>query len=86
MVANHFTQAAPYTLRIDIPDMKATDRPEVSHTIVDGVTDSGVIKDAWKTYSYIDKIKTYDGYIIVMCFRKKPIRDILLSIKGVWNG
>lgn len=86
MVANHFTQTAPYTLRIDIPDMKATDRPEVSHTITDGVTDPNTIKGAWKSYSCIDKIKTFDGYMNVICFRKKPAQDILLSVKGVWNG
>ena len=81
-----FSNSAPYALRIDIPDVKATDRPEVSHNIIDSVADPAVIKGAWKSYSCIDKVKTFDGYIEIICFRKKPTQDILLSIKGVWNG
>lgn len=81
-----FSNTAPYTLRIDISDMKATDRPEISHHIIDGVTDPAIIRGAWKSYSCIDKVKTFDRYIEVICFRKKPAQDILLSVKGVWNG
>lgn len=86
MRTGHFTSSAPYTLRIDIPDMKETDRPEISHHIIDGVTDPAIIRGAWKSYSCIDKIKTFNGYMNVICFRKKPSQDILLSVKGVWNG
>nr|DAF18938.1 MAG TPA: Receptor Binding Protein [Caudoviricetes sp.] len=86
MVVNRFTQTAPYTLRIDIPDMKATDIPEISHHIIDGVTDPAIIRGAWKSYSCIDKIKTFDGYMDIICLRKKPTQDISLFVKGVWNG
>lgn len=86
MIVAGFSNTAPYTLRIDISDMKATDRPEISHHIIDGVTDPAIIRGAWKSYSCIDKVKTFDRYIEVICFRKKPAQDILLSIKGVWNG
>ena len=86
MRVGQFTSSAPYTLRIDIPDMKATDRPEISHHIIDGVTEPATIRGAWKSYSCIDKVKIFDGYMNIICFRKKPAQDILLSVKGVWNG
>lgn len=78
-----FTQTAPYTLRIDVPGMKSTDTPVISHTLLNGVTDPGVIKRAWKAYSCIDRIDTFDGYMLVTCYRKRPAQDILLNIKGV---
>ena len=83
MRVNGFTPNHPYILRLDVPGMKATDRPEVSHIIIDGATDPNVIKGAWKSYSCIDRVDTFDGYIIVSCFRKRPAQDILLGIKGV---
>lgn len=83
MRVNDFTPNRPYTLRIDVPVMKVTDRPEVSHIIIDGATDPNVIKGAWKSYSCIDRVITYNGYIEVQCFRKRPGQDILLGIKGV---
>lgn len=83
MRVNDFTPNRPYILRIDVPGMKATDRPEISHIIIDGATDPNVIKGAWKSYSCIDRVITYNGYIEVQCLRKKPVQDILLGIKGV---
>lgn len=80
--ANAFSNTAPYTARIDIAGLKASDIPIVSHKLLDGVTDAGVIKGAWKAYSCIDKVETYDGYMLVKSFRKKPIQDIWLAVKG----
>lgn len=82
MRVNGFTGNAPYTLRIDVPGIKAGDTPVISHSILDGVTDANVIKGAWKSYSCIDKIEIFDGYMIVKCFRKRPMQDILLAVKG----
>ena len=82
MRVNGFTGNAPYTLRIDVPGIKAGDTPVISHSILDGVTDANVIKGAWKSYSCIDKIEIFNGYMIVKCFRKRPMQDILLAVKG----
>lgn len=82
MRVDGFTQTAPYTLRIDMPEMKATYTPIISHLLLDGVTDAEVIKGAWKSYDCIDRVDTFDGYIIVSCFGKRPKQDILLGIKG----
>ena len=82
MRVDGFTQTAPYTLRIDMPEMKSTYTPIISHLLLDGVTDAEVIKGAWKSYDCIDRVDTFDGYIIVSCFGKRPKQDILLGIKG----
>ena len=80
--ASAFSSTAPYTARIDIAGLKASDIPIISHKIQDNLTDIGTIKACWKAYSCIDKIETYDGYMLVKSFRKKPIQDIWLSVKG----
>ena len=82
MRANAFTQTAPYTLRIEMPGMKSTDTPIVSHLINNGTTDANTIKRLWKSYDCIDRIDTYDGYMIVSCYRKRPEVDVLLGVKG----
>lgn len=79
---DRWTGSGPWTQRINIDWVKSTDRPEVSHYLLDGVTDAQTIKGAWKAYSCIDRVDTYDGYAIVSCFRKKPIQGIFIIVKG----
>lgn len=80
---DRWSGSAPFTQRIEVQGIKAVDTPIISHWLLDGVTDATTIKGAWKAYSCIDRIDTYDGYIIVTCFRKKPIQSFFLAIKGV---
>ena len=80
--ANGFSGIAPYSLRVDVAGLKANDTPIISHKLQDGLTDAGIIKAAWKSYSCIDRIEIYDGYMIVKCYRKKPQQDIWLAVKG----
>jgi len=80
--ANGFSGIAPYNCRVDIAGLKANDTPIISHKLQDGLTDAGIIKAAWKSYSCIDRIEVYDGYMIVKCYRKKPQQDIWLAVKG----
>ena len=79
---DRWTGSGPWTQRINIDWVKSVDRPEVSHYLLDGVTDASTIKGAWKAYSCIDRVDTYDGYAIVSCFRKKPIQGIFIIVKG----
>lgn len=81
--ASRFTTQGPYTQRIDIAGIKSTDVPEISLLIPDGVTDSTRVKAIKKAWSCVDRIDTYDGYIVISCFVKKPETDILLLMKGV---
>ena len=80
--ASAFSSTAPYVARIEVAGLKASDTPVVSHKLQDGVTDAGAIKGAWKSYSCIDKIEIYDGYMLVKSFRKKPMQDVWLMVKG----
>lgn len=80
--ANAFSNTVPYTARIEVAGLKASDTPIISHKLQDNLTDIGTIKACWKAYSCIDKIETYDGYVLVKSFRKKPIQDIWLAVKG----
>ena len=80
--ANGFSGIAPYSLRVDVAGLKMNDTPIISHKLQDGLTDAGIIKAAWKSYSCIDRIEVYDGYMIVKCYRKKPQQDIWLAVKG----
>jgi len=57
--------------------------PEIALIIPDGVTDSARVKAIKKAWSCVDRIDTYDGYIVISCFVKKPETDILLLVKGV---
>ena len=69
--------------RINIAGIKASDTPIVSHKIEDNMTDASTIKAMWKAYSCLDKVVVYDGYIELICFRKKPQRSFYLAVKEV---
>ena len=68
---------------INIPNIKPSDTPIVSHKIEDGVSDVATIKGLWKAYSCLDKVIAYDGYIELICYRKKPQRSFYLAVKEV---
>ena len=69
--------------RINIAGIKANDIPIVSHKIEDNMTDATTIKARWKAYSCLDKVVVYDGYIELICYRKKPLRSFYLAVKEV---
>ena len=81
--ASRFTTQGPYTQRIDVAGIKSTDVPEIALIISDGITDGTRVKAIKKAWSCVDRIDTYDGYIVISCFVKKPETDILLLMKGV---
>nr|DAT03267.1 MAG TPA: tail collar fiber protein [Caudoviricetes sp.] len=69
--------------RINIASIKANDIPIVSHKLEDNMTDATTIKARWKAYSCLDKVVVYDGYIELLCYRKKPLRSFYLAVKEV---
>lgn len=69
--------------RINIPGIKSSDIPIVGHSISDSISDSATIKGLWKAYSCLDKVAVYDGYIELICYRKKPQRSFCLAVKEV---
>lgn len=83
VTASRFSAQGPYTQRMDVAGIKSTDVPEISLLIPDGITDGARVKAIKKAWSCVDRIDTYDGYIVISCFVKKPEVDILLLMKGV---
>ena len=83
VLATKWEGSSIFKQRIDIPNIKASDTPIVSHKIEDNMTDASTIKARWKAYSFLDKVVVYDGYIELICFRKKPQRSFYLAVKEV---
>lgn len=69
--------------RINIPGIKSTDTPIISHKIGDSMTDATEIKARWKAYSCLDRVVVYNDYIELICYRKKPQRSFYLAVKEV---
>ena len=69
--------------RLNIADIKSSDTPIIGHKLEDGISDAAIIKERWKAYSCLDKVVVYDGYIELICFRKKPQRSFYLAVKEV---
>lgn len=82
-LATKWEGSSIFKQRIDIPNIKANDTPIVSHKIEDNMTDASTIKARWKAYSFLDKVVVYDGYIELICYRKKPNRSFYLAVKEV---
>ena len=83
VLATKWEGSSIFKQRIDIPNIKASDTPIVSHKIEDNMTDASTIKARWKAYSFLDKVAVYDGYIELICFRKKPQKSFYLAVKEV---
>lgn len=83
VLATKWEGSSIFKQRINIPNIKASDTPIVSHKIEDNMTDASTIKAMWKAYSCLDKVIVYDGYIELLCYRKKPLRSFYLAVKEV---
>lgn len=68
--------------RINVAGIKAGDTPIVSHSLESSVSDPVLVKERWKAYSCLDKVLVYDGYVELICYRKKPKRNFFLAVKG----
>lgn len=82
-LATKWEGSSIFKQRINIPGIKASDTPIVSHKIGDSMTDATAINAKWKAYSCLDKVVVYDGYIELICYRKKPLRSFYLAVKEV---
>ena len=82
-LATKWEGSSIFKQRINIPGIKASDTPVVGHKIEDNMTAATTIKARWKAYSCLDKVVVYDGYIELLCYRKKPQRSFYLAVKEV---
>ena len=82
-LATKWEGSSIFKQRINITGIKATDTPIISHKLEDNMSDATTIKARWKAYSCLDKVVVYDGYIELICYRKKPLRSFYLAVKEV---
>ena len=83
VLATKWEGSSIFKQRINIPGILASDTPIISHSLEDNISDTSVVKDRWKSYSCLDKAVVYDGYIELICFRKKPQKSFYLAVKEV---
>lgn len=81
-----FTNTLPHKIRVNVSGIKSTDRPEVTQFLPTNVTDVNGVKNQLKSASFVDRVVTYDGYVEIFCYRRKPFVDFFLNLKGVSNG
>ena len=82
-LATKWEGSSIFKQRINVPGIRASDTPIISHSLEDNISDASVVKDRWKSYSCLDKVVVYDGYIELICFRKKPQKSFYLAVKEV---
>ena len=79
---NGWTGTDVFKQRVSVAGIKAGDTPIVSHSLESSLSDPVVVKERWKAYSCIDKVLVHDGYVELICYRKKPKRNFFLAVKG----
>ena len=81
IVASAFQgNTAPYTQKIQLPEIKATDNPLVGVVFSDIPATALDQQDSW---SSVSRIQTGDGYILVSCYEDKPSVNIPIQVKIV---
>ena len=77
-----WSAAAPYTQRVAVPGIRATDNPELHpYTPKDIAADE--LKQRQKFTGMITDGDTEDGYATFYCGAKKPTADFPVLLKGV---
>lgn len=71
---------APYTQRIYVDGIYATDNPIIGIIESDSLTSAMEQKDSW---GCVSRIKCEDGFITVYCYESKPLVDIDIQIKVI---
>lgn len=82
LLAANWNSTAPYVQTISIPALKASDTP-IPGLVYPSVLTEALQAQIDKSANMITKMETIDGGIKVTCAFKKPITDIIISLKGV---
>lgn len=82
LLAANWNSTAPYVQTISIPVLKASDTP-IPGLVYPSVLTEALQAQIDKSANMITKMETIDGGIRVTCAFKKPITDIIISLKGV---
>lgn len=82
LLSSSWNSTAPYVQTISIPALKASDTPIPGLVYPSGLTEA-LQAQIDKSANMITKMETIDGGMKVTCAFKKPIADIIISLKGV---
>lgn len=77
-----WSAAAPYTIRVAVPGVKAADNPELK-VYTPKTLDAATVKLRQKLTGMITDGMTEDGYVTLYCGVKKPTADFVVLLKGV---
>lgn len=80
--AASWSNSVPYSQRIGVTGLKASDNPIVSPCTPKGLSASEV-KERRKMASMITDGETEDGYVTFYCGEKKPTADFKVYLRGV---
>lgn len=80
--ANAWSSSAPYSQKVSVPTVKATDSVSMgkAHTKSSSVTD---IETFDEMAALITSAEVTDGYVIFYCAAEKPTKDFKVKLKGV---
>lgn len=82
LLAAGWSAAAPYSQKVAVPGIKATDEPEV-HMYAPKELAADAVKLRQKLAGMITAGETEAGYITLYCGVKKPAADFAVLLKGV---
>ena len=80
--ANAWSNSAPYSQRVSVPTVKATDSVSMgkAHTKASSVTD---IETYDEMAGLITSAEVTDGFVTFYCAAEKPTQDFKVKLKGV---
>lgn len=80
--ASNWSTSAPYSQRVSVPTVKATDSVSMgkAHTKASSVTD---IETYDEMAALITSAEVTDGYVTFYCAAEKPSKDFKVKLKGV---
>lgn len=84
LAASNWSTSAPYSQRVSVPSVKATDSVSMgkAHTKASSVTD---IETYDEMAGLITSAEVTDGYVTFYCAAEKPTADFKVKLKGVSN-
>ena len=80
--ANGWSSSAPYSQKVSVPTVKATDSVSTgkAHTKTSSTTD---IETYDEMTALITSAEVTDGYVTFYCAAEKPTKDFKVKLKGV---
>lgn len=80
--ASGWSDTAPYSQRVAVPGVKASDNPVVSPCTPKEL-EASTVKIYRKMAAMITDGETEDGYVTFYCSEKKPTEDFKVYLRGV---